>query len=666
MAASNFYGIAQYGNLAAAIAAGEAATDLGSLFSVDDGVGNLVFRAKTVAGSLEVARTITPASLASPEGAGISGYAKGAAFEPGTVGHKLAQIVLISDAPFNASPDASAASNADAIILAAAAVGVGGTIIVPDGIFVIDPVDISGVHLAGTGTLRSTKAAEEQALLTAIGSKISGITIDAPTYCLYGVKAGGANPQIDGVTFTGAYGHCGLFDDADYPLVTRCVLPEGGEHTTPFVFQNCRHPAAIGNTIEEHTGFGIQFRWSTDCMANNNQIRQRVYTKEFVATAATQTFRFTTGRSVMRFAASANGVFKEIGGTVKIVATEFDVEVLGLIPGQSVIIYGFVGLESIQFNSGCDGFIAAGNIITGGGDSGIVVGADYHLDGEVRVLESGDVIQSDWPRNGTIGPNKIRGPIHASGIALNQAANVIVSGNIISDAGYINDPAYRCGISCGEITGCHVDGNVYEDLNGQASGAVRYQGGDVSNSFGYNKGLGCSNFQPFADTSPNLRRTGFTLTAAIRNNLITRQLETMMSSGWTSGAYTSTDFALSISGGTGLELETVDTFGTTSGLRTSTGEFVDLSIAPRSLPQFQDRFVKVSFYSKGQGYVELFYDFPGDDPEPRYTFNINDADHTYHEVVMAVGAIDGLLLRIGSGPGDEMVLSLLALDTLTV
>jgi hypothetical protein len=67
VAASNFHGLAQHGTIAAAIAAGEAATQIGGLFCVDDGVGNLLFRERTTGGSLEVARSVTPTVLASAD-----------------------------------------------------------------------------------------------------------------------------------------------------------------------------------------------------------------------------------------------------------------------------------------------------------------------------------------------------------------------------------------------------------------------------------------------------------------------------------------------------------------------------------------------------------------------------------------------------------------------
>lgn len=72
--ASNFFAFAQYGSIAAAIAAGEAATEVGSLFSVDDGEGLLFFRVKTINGSVEISQTVTPAALLQDAGARKVGY----------------------------------------------------------------------------------------------------------------------------------------------------------------------------------------------------------------------------------------------------------------------------------------------------------------------------------------------------------------------------------------------------------------------------------------------------------------------------------------------------------------------------------------------------------------------------------------------------------------
>lgn len=69
LGASNFFGTAQFGSSAAAIAAGEAATPIGGIFSIDDGEGNLIHLARIDGGSSEIARTLTPSALAADDGA---------------------------------------------------------------------------------------------------------------------------------------------------------------------------------------------------------------------------------------------------------------------------------------------------------------------------------------------------------------------------------------------------------------------------------------------------------------------------------------------------------------------------------------------------------------------------------------------------------------------
>lgn len=62
----NFFGTAQHGSEAGAIAAAEAITPIGGVFSTDDAAGHLIFRERTPEGSLEVARTVSSAMVSSP------------------------------------------------------------------------------------------------------------------------------------------------------------------------------------------------------------------------------------------------------------------------------------------------------------------------------------------------------------------------------------------------------------------------------------------------------------------------------------------------------------------------------------------------------------------------------------------------------------------------
>jgi hypothetical protein len=57
-------------------AAGDAATPLDQAFATDDAAGNLVYYRRTGGGSIEIARAVTPANLASPDGARRVGFSR--------------------------------------------------------------------------------------------------------------------------------------------------------------------------------------------------------------------------------------------------------------------------------------------------------------------------------------------------------------------------------------------------------------------------------------------------------------------------------------------------------------------------------------------------------------------------------------------------------------
>lgn len=102
-ATSNFFGVARYANTAAAIKAGELSTALGTLFSVDDGLGNLFYRERTLDGSIEVAATITPTSLAEPNAAQRIGTLHGSLDT--ALRQKITIIPLFKDAASIVIPD---------------------------------------------------------------------------------------------------------------------------------------------------------------------------------------------------------------------------------------------------------------------------------------------------------------------------------------------------------------------------------------------------------------------------------------------------------------------------------------------------------------------------------------------------------------------------------
>jgi hypothetical protein len=543
-----------------------------------------------------------------------------------------------------------------------AAIDTGSPVFVPEGTYITGPLTATDSYIYGFGTLKGSAAVATAAMLTTTNTTVEGISIDSGTYCLYGIL-GGNYTYVRNVSFTGVYGHCVLLSGALSSSIIGCVVKEGGTQTTPFVIAACTDTLVTNNIIEEHTGFGIQARFSTLTTIANNVIKQRYYAQGFTASSTTQTFTFTTGRSCSRFSAFSN-VFLPVTGITETTPTSYQITVTGLTIGQALTIYGFVGLESIQANSGCNSINIDGNSVWHGGDSGILCGADYHYNGSEWVLDPAAVVESDFPRNITITSNIVVGPILAAGIALNNATRAVVANNTISDIGYTNDLAYQAGISCAFIYDCVIRDNVTDGTNTHTVGCVKYTGGtsleygdnNASNTFGFNKGVGCPNYEFFPTSDAAARRVGFNIVDAKVDDLITQSIDAMLDSAWTSGTYTGNNISVTISGGTGISKSSLATYAYWTSLVTTATEYAEINVAPASLNLFANKMVRVSFYAKADvagdaGYLSLFYDFPGDDPEPRFTVAVTNTTWKQFSFVMALGAMDALYARLGSSVG---------------
>lgn len=166
IASSSFYGIAQYGSKAAAIAAGEAGTEVGQLFAIDDGKGNLIFQARLAEGSTEVARTVTPIALAADDGAeGVGLRQAGAAATSRNAGAKLGDLLTTRDFVDLQSALNQAAAEKAAITL-------------PRGSFATRGLVMAGYSLSGLGAKLTRESGTEP--IISIPSNVGGLqTTDA-------------------------------------------------------------------------------------------------------------------------------------------------------------------------------------------------------------------------------------------------------------------------------------------------------------------------------------------------------------------------------------------------------------------------------------------------------------------------------------------------------
>lgn len=203
--ALNFYSVATYGDPIAAIKAAESEVASGILFVVDDKAGNLHYRVRTANGSLEVAHTLTSASLAADDGAQRLGWKRSAA------AYRRQQSAINKDMPphlFDVTPAAMHAS-----ILAgtskeditqflnaarAAAIAEGHAVVqLPPGQAVIsDTIDLQ----TGSGTFKGVKfqgpGVESLTLLQAL----TPANTEKPLFRMLGGSGAHTNKALSGLT----------------------------------------------------------------------------------------------------------------------------------------------------------------------------------------------------------------------------------------------------------------------------------------------------------------------------------------------------------------------------------------------------------------------------------------------------------------------------------
>lgn len=554
----------------------------------------------------------------------------------------------------------------------------GKKVIFPRGTYLTQTLTVSNRDIDGGGHSTFEAVNNDEPLFDVDNGEIRGVHIDGTSaYCLYGIQLGDNAKAIDN-TFKGDFGHCiKATQGTNISIVDNTLFAGGGAQTITIEIAYCDSVLCANNTLDDHTGFGIQVLVSSNVTINGNKIRQQYFEDTFTTTSTSQTFVLTTAEPIRRHSALNNGSFVPVTVTDNLDGT-YDYACTGLTIGQDTTCYGWLGLEQIQVNSGCSNVAINGNTLHCSGDSNIVIGADYHYSGGSWSLDPGNTVLADHSRDISVIGNTISGVTFASGIALNDANNTVVKGNTISNVGYIDDIAFQTGINVGNGENNVIEGNITNNEVGHARACIMYTGDRVkdysgteaSNVFGYNKGVNCKNYEWFPTSSTTVRRVGYNIKDAVVDDLFTRRIEAILDGGYTSGAYTSDGYlSITISGGTGVASNTT-AYGAPKSFRTYAGEYANFNVQGNCEGLFVDTLVRVQFWAKvdtggDAGNFRFYYDHPNDDAEPREEIAISSTTWTKYSFVMAIGGVDSLFFRL-TGTTGIVYFSRIRVDVLNV
>lgn len=520
-------------------------------------------------------------------------------------------------------------------------------------------------NLLGSGSIKARAGTGTLLNITGDNVTVNLGSIDA-NGCTYAVFSTGVNTLVENIRFLGNVGHYAFLAGINGTTKNNYVTP-GYNQITPFV-HSANGAAALHNILDDHTGFGIQFRFLTGGIMAGNRSKNPTYSASLTATADQTVFVFNLGRvGCVRFATLDNGAQRAFTSVVDNGNGNYTVTFpTGSTISHIVTLYGWRALETYQCNSNCYDVTIDGNVSDGTGDSCIVIAADYH-DG---VLDPGSVTEVDYADRIVVSNNTCRNSL-ANGVAGLLAKGVTVTGNTVSEFGYAFDPALvnNAAIS---VTGClnsTVNGNVLES---SSSGRTQY---GIAGWRDYNSGetpdfrdfeqkasIGINTFSGGAFTSRYFQGIGLTSTtrrygvdiAAGAWLLYPQEMQVQFDAAQTvPGVIDSSPYweFSTTSGAAPAGRDTTNKIGGVAAITVPAGQI--FQIVPLAADLFKNCLVKISFLARKTGInaggrVDVFYD-NGTGLEPRIRMQVMSTVFEEYELILPVSAIggSGFFFRVG-------------------
>lgn len=522
-----------------------------------------------------------------------------------------------------------------------------------------------GQLIRGAGGVITMPAGGQLTLATA-GAQAHYLDVVAQsnTYCIVSTAD---DTLAYNCEFTGSTGHYVVNYSHSNQGVVFCKSKGKGQ-ITPFVFSGCTDFTAAMNTLDDHSGFGIQARWCDGGSISNNTVRNTLYRYNAPAVNGQTTYTFTVpsgGHTRYGFyIQDANGCTARLvtsitvsGTTATVVTSETTVTAAG---GDVAVLVGCDALESYQINSGCNNVRISDNYSNGTGDSNVVVGADYHYDGANWVLAPGSVVASDEPKNSVVSGNTLKNALYSNIAVNNSQESISIIDNHCFYAGFRRDvnQVLDCNINCSRISlimnnDCHSDAAVIKARAGIASTPSGHRdyfvGGETvqigGNSFHGSFVLG--DYQLAQTSSATTRRLGVKIQGQYKQ--APEQLNVAVNAAWTTKPTNTTYWSFANSG-SGWARNTTDMQSGVACIQTIGGSYVDCT--PNFIKLWKSGgIVKLSFRAKGTGYVRPYTNFSGGTVTAS-SIAISATDWTDYEQFMPVKAFTSYFLRIGSDGSD--------------
>ena len=301
--------------------------------------------------------------------------------------------------------------------------------------------------------------------------KLIGNT-DSPIFLL---EIKGNNIKIENSFFTGNAGNYIRVNGASNVVINNNTFNCINYRTTsPVVFISANHSIFTNNILIDNSGFNVQTLFSTNINISNNSFNNTVVKRSYTAIGGEQNIQFIVPYNPERYILKINDVKSnafttEYNKETKQLTINFN---SALVSGDVITYRGYKSLECLNINSKSYNINIEGNIINGTGDSGIVLGSDYHN----NVLDPSNVTPDDYPRRVTVSNNTITNCAFA-GIAFTHNVELAtITNNVISNCGWLDNSIYSSGIftPIGKKTiSNNTISNIYNEDN-EENGIMKY------------------------------------------------------------------------------------------------------------------------------------------------------------------------------------------------